>query len=139
MYSDIKQCPPGTFSYTIQSGDNFYRLAMKFKTTITALGLSNPNVDPRLLQIGQSLCIPNQQTAPSCHENKQYTIKAGDTLYNISRINQVPLTDLVDANPSINPYLLQVGQVICIPTTSPSPKCPVNATTYVIKSGDTFR
>ena len=136
MYPD--SCPPGTFSYVIQSGDNFYHLAMKFKTTISALVSANPNVDPRLLQIGQSLCIPNQQAFPPCPQSKQYTIKSGDTLYNISRMNQVLLTDLVNANPGINPYLLQMGQIICIPTTSPSIKCSTHATTYVIKSGDTF-
>lgn len=44
-----------------------------------------------------------------------YTIKKGDTLYNISRSKQVPLSMLLRANPYVDVYNLQVGDTICIP------------------------
>ncbi|MFW5647761.1 MAG: LysM peptidoglycan-binding domain-containing protein, partial [Candidatus Alkaliphilus sp. MAG34] len=44
------------------------------------------------------------------------------------------------ANPNVDPNRLQIGQVICIPGTEPTPqgKCPSGTSEYTIKSGDTF-
>ena len=44
-----------------------------------------------------------------------YTIRLGDTLYRIANRYNVFLNDLIKANLGINPYLLMIGQVICIP------------------------
>ncbi|MBC8586976.1 LysM peptidoglycan-binding domain-containing protein [Paratissierella segnis] len=49
-----------------------------------------------------------------------YTIRAGDTFYLIARAHGVSLDALIAANPGVNPDRLQIGQVICIPT-SPGP------------------
>lgn len=48
-------------------------------------------------------------------KGKRYQIREGDTLYNISRREEVPLEWLLQANPYINVYNLQVGDWICIP------------------------
>lgn len=44
--------------YRIKSGDNFSRLASKFKVTVTEMLEANPDVDPGRLQIGQKIVIP---------------------------------------------------------------------------------
>lgn len=44
-----------------------------------------------------------------------HTIKQGDTLYEISRMHQVPLALLLRANPYVDVFNLQVGDTICIP------------------------
>ena len=51
-------CPAGTFAYTIVSGDTYYRLAIRYNTTVEAIRAANPNVNPDALQIGQRICIP---------------------------------------------------------------------------------
>lgn len=139
MYSYYRQqCPPGTFAYVIRPGDTFYHLALRYKTTVSALISANPLVNPNALRVGQSICIPRQQIFPACPERNYYTIRSEDTLYGIARTYNVSLADLVEANPGINPYMLMVGQVICIPLATPPTTCPPNTTPYVIQAGDTF-
>lgn len=44
-----------------------------------------------------------------------YTIKSGDTLYLLANRYNTTVEAITRANPGINPYNLQIGQVICIP------------------------
>jgi LysM repeat protein len=65
-----------------------------------------------------------------------YEIKQGDTLYSISRRYNVDLNSIIMANPFINVYSLQIGDVICLPC------IPQNRfahfTTYLIENGDSL-
>lgn len=45
-----------------------------------------------------------------------YTIKQGDTLYALGKKYNVPVADIIRANPFINVYNLRIGMEICIPT-----------------------
>ncbi|MBO8137203.1 MAG: LysM peptidoglycan-binding domain-containing protein [Desulfotomaculum sp.] len=51
-------CPSGTFPYRVRPGDTFYRLAIRYNTTVEAIQAANPGVDPNRLRIGQIICIP---------------------------------------------------------------------------------
>jgi len=57
----------------------------------------------------------------------KYTVQSGDTLYGIAAKYQVKFEELVEANKLKAPYLLYVGQVLCIPkgaiipTATPAP------------------
>ena len=44
-----------------------------------------------------------------------HVIKAGDTLYTLSRKYHVPLMQIMYANPFVDIYNLQVGDEICVP------------------------
>lgn len=110
-----KQCPPGTFLYTIKAKDNFYRLAIRFNTTVSAIISANPGVNPNNLLIGEIICVPRQKIYPTCPNGNYYTIRPRDTLYSIASRFNVSLKDLFDANPGIMPYMLRIGQLICIP------------------------
>ena len=48
---------PG-FYYTIQPGDTYYLIALRYGTTVDALIRANPGVDPNRLVIGQRICVP---------------------------------------------------------------------------------
>lgn len=139
MYNFYRQrtCPPGTFPYVIKPGDNFYRLSIRFNTTVPALISANPTVNPSNLRIGQRICVPRQRIYPACPEGNYYSVKPGDTLYKIARDYNISLDDLIEANPGITPYMLMVGQVICIPLATPPVTCP-EGNAYTIKPGDTF-
>ena len=55
-----------------------------------------------------------------------YTIKKGDTLYEISRSHKVPLSLLLRSNPFVDVFNLQVGDTLCIPTRqTPQKPCEV--------------
>lgn len=138
MYNYYRQnCPPGTFLYVIRPGDDFYHLAIRFNTTIPAIISANPLINPNALQIGQTVCIPSQAIYPACPEGNYYTIRPGDTLYNIASNYNVSLDDLIEANPGIDPYMIMVGQVICIPLAVPPVEC-TKGKPYTVKPGDTF-
>ncbi|WP_333638116.1 LysM peptidoglycan-binding domain-containing protein [Tissierella praeacuta] len=138
-----KQCPTGTFAYTIKSGDTLYMLAITYNTTVEAIIAVNPGINPNNLQIGQVICIPRGTTPPppTCPVGTfAYTIKAGDTIYSIAMTYNTTVDAILAVNPGLNPNNLQIGQVICIPRgiTPPPPTCPVGTFAYTIKAGDTI-
>lgn len=45
----------------------------------------------------------------------EYTVRRGDSFYLIAHRLGIPLRDLLEANPDINPARLMVGDVLCIP------------------------
>lgn len=130
------QCPPGSFSYVIRSGDTFYNLAQRFNTTVNAILAANPRVNPNALQIGQTVCIPGTQPPPSrCPIGTfSYVIRRGDTLGEIGQRFNVSLSDILAVNPGLDPGNLQIGMVICIPRPG---TCPTGRS-YTIQPGDTF-
>ena len=130
------QCPAGTQPYIIQAGDTFYSLAIRFNTTVAAIMAANPGVDPNRLMIGQRICIP-RQGVPPCPGGQYYTIRSGDTLFALANRFNVTVSEIIAANPGIDPNALRVGQIICIPAPSPG-RCPSGSSEYVIRSGDTF-
>lgn len=73
---------------------------------------------------------------PSCPGGQLYTVRAGDTMFQIAQRFGISLQRLIDANPQItNPNLIFPGQVICIPTGIPP--CPTGFT-YTVMPGDTL-
>ena len=115
-YEMGKGCPTGSFSYTIKSGDTLFLLARRYNTTVEAIMRINPGIDPNNLQIGQVICIPQMAPPmPPCPNGFYYTIRAGDTLFSISQRFNVPVQEIINANPGIDPNNLRVGQIICIP------------------------
>ncbi|WP_207640679.1 LysM peptidoglycan-binding domain-containing protein [Alkaliphilus transvaalensis] len=137
-------CPTGTTPYTIRAGDTFFALAQRFNTTVDAIRRANPTVDPDRLQIGQVICIPVGPTPPppptTCPTGTTpYTIRAGDTFFALAQRFNTTVDAIRRANPTVDPDRLQIGQVICIPvTTPPTPRCPVGSAAYTIVAGDTF-
>ncbi len=110
-----RQCPLGTFIYYIKPGDTLYKLAQRFNTTVNAIANANPGIDTHWLRVAQRICIPRQPLFPSCPSGTYYNVVAGDTLNKIAQRNSITLQELLRANPGINPDLIYVNQVICIP------------------------
>ena len=97
----------------------------------------NPGIDPNNLQIGQVICIPRGVTPPpTCPVGSfAYTVKQGDTLYQLAITYNTTVQAIMNLNPGLDPNNLRIGQVICIPRTSPS-EC--DGLYYVVRPGDTF-
>lgn len=56
VYLSVQPVPPRT--YTVCRGDNLYRLAIRFGTTVQALAAANGILNPNLIYVGQVLIIP---------------------------------------------------------------------------------
>jgi LysM repeat protein len=106
-------CPGGTL-YTIRVGDTLFSIAQRFGTTVNAIIAANPGIDPNNLIPGQVICVPVAGPIP-CPGGTLYTIRAGDTLFNIAQAFGTTVNAIIAANPGIDPNNLVPGQVICIP------------------------
>ena len=127
-------CPGGTL-YTIRAGDTLFSLARRFNTTVDAILMANPGLDPLSLQVGRIICIPVAPQPGQCPGGFRYQIVAGDTYFSLARRFNTTVEALIAANPGVDPNRLMIGQVICIPV-APTPPCPGG--TYQIRAGDTF-
>lgn len=125
-------CPGGQI-YRVTSGDTMFEIAKRFGITLDALIQANPQVvNPDLIYPDQDICVPLPVGPIPCPGGTSYVVKTGDTMFEIARMNNIPLTTLIMANPQISdPNLIFPGQVICIPTpvmeipAIPMPEVPV--------------
>ena len=82
----------------------------------------------------------NYETKQRCPAGSfAYTIRSGDTLFQLARRFNTTVGAITAINPGINPNTLQIGQIICIPgaVTPPQPSCP-NGFFHIVRSGDTI-
>ena len=96
-------------SYTVQSGDSLYKIALKFNTTVNELKLLN-NLSSNNLSIGQVLKIPNNNQSFT-----NYTVKSGDSLYQIANKFNTTVNAIKDLN-NLTSNNLSIGQVLKIPS-----------------------
>lgn len=96
--------------HTVKPGDTLYSIARSYSIDYQRLMMLNGITDPNSITVGQEICIPHIP-AKGFH-----TIAAGDTLYGISKNYSVSLASLMSCNPGIDPYNLQVGSTLNIPS-----------------------
>jgi L,D-transpeptidase ErfK/SrfK len=67
-----------------------------------------------------------------------YIVREKDTLGNIAFFYNTTVQDIVRSNPGIDPNILKIGQLICVPLKLQMyPSCPTT-NYYVVVDGDTF-
>lgn len=116
--------------YVVQSGDNLYKIANLYNTTVSEI-LSYNNLTNTNLSVGQQIKIP--QTNNQLETNEiSYTVKSGDSLWSIARKYNTTPSELMTYN-NLKTNLLSIGQVLRIPSTNSS-----NDNTYIVKSGDSL-
>ena len=109
-------------SYVIRSGDSYWSIARRYKTSVIALLETNPGINPNRLRIGAGITIPSRKGAqnPST-TTRTYRVKSGDILGRISINHGIPLQQLLSANPGLNPQILKIGTILKIPRTKLKP------------------
>lgn len=78
-----------------------------------------------------------RQAVP-CPGGTLYSIRPGDTFFELARRFGTTVNAIAAANPGVNPNNLQIGQVICIPVPATAGPCPPGTFAYIIQAGDTF-
>ena len=120
-------------TYTVQPGDNLYRIALRFGLTVEQIASANGITNPAQIYAGQVLTIPTGSGSQgSTGGTTSYTIQAGDTLYSIARRFNTTVDRLVALNGLTNPNALRIGQVLVVPgqaTTTPATATPAASTT----------
>lgn len=126
----------GDCTYTIQSGETLFRIALANDTTVDSIVAANPGINPNVIQPGQVIQLPDctpgastgvttpPTTPPDTVINPPaggttYTVERGDTLFGIAQKFGITVQDIVNANSLTNPNNLAVGQQLIIPPASP--------------------
>jgi LysM repeat protein len=113
--------------YKIAKGDTFATLATKFGVKAKEIQDANPGVDPKRLQIGQTIHIPAPSATATgssvggtsagigtATAEQTYKVKSGDTLTTIARHFGVTVKALRSAN-NLTSDRITVGQTLKIP------------------------
>lgn len=74
-----------------------------------------------------------QNQAP-CPSGRYWRVAAGDTLYLIALRVGTTVAELEQLNPGVDPFNLQVGQILCLPAERP---CP-SGVFWQVAAGDTL-
>lgn len=104
----------GEVTHIVQRGENLFRIALRYGTTVQAVANRNNIVNPALIWAGQKLVIPVGQGGPT-PSGKIHIVQAGENLYRISlRYGTTPWAIAV-ANGLSNTHYIYVGQRLRIP------------------------
>lgn len=107
--------PPadGVVYYTVQPGDNLFRIGLKFGVSWVEIAEANGLVNPNQIYAGQTLKIPT--SAPGPRPEFTHVVKAGETIYSISVQYGVSAAAIAEANNLQSPYIIYAGQTLLIP------------------------
>ena len=100
---------------TLFQGDTVlgtYPIAIGKSSTPTPLG--QWQVFPQV-SIGTPVLITNGTSAAAKGHGKTYTVRPGDTLWQIAHTHQISLDALMAANPTVSPHNLFAGQTVLLP------------------------
>jgi LysM repeat protein len=103
--------PQAQVHHTVQSGENLFRIALRYGTTVDAIVAANQLPDDSSIQVGQVLVIPAGQPSGA----NTYVIQAGDTLFSIARRHGTTVDELAALNGLVAPYTIEVGQTLIVP------------------------
>lgn len=104
--------------YTIKKGETIYSIAVKSKMTVSEIYELNPSISGQKINEGDEILLPKnspllssqplRRTAQKVNENtvlaqeiKTVEVEPGQTIYSISRANDISIEELVNLNPEI--------------------------------------
>jgi beta-lactamase class A len=112
----------GATTYLVQPGDTLSAISSTTGVSADQLATLNSIKDPNVIIAGQTLSLStgasSSTSAAAAAPAGQYTVKAGDTLWDIARANGATVDDLVQLNGLGNADSLSIGQTLRLPTTA---------------------
>lgn len=144
--------------YTVANGDTLGKIARQHNTSVDGIQRLN-KMNNHVIRVGQSLLIPmsgqdtegfsfNQQQVASAGTDssrikQEYVVKAGDTLWDISRANKVTVANLTQWNDISQQTPLRPGQKLVIWQQADSPavaasKNITRTVNYRVRKGDSL-
>lgn len=120
-------------TYEVKKGDTGYGISKRYGMTTEEFYQLNPSARDGI-KIGQVVKVKSANTGQDAEQAKTtvqknivapvsvastantHVIQPGETLYQIARENDLTVTELLVANPQLDPALYEVGQVINLPS-----------------------
>ena len=107
--------PSGQVTHVVRQGENLFRIALHYGTSVEAIASANGIANPALIYVGQRLTISTQGAQPPAPSATTYVVQRGDNLFRIAlRFNMSHLY-LAQYNGIANPSNIYAGQVLRIP------------------------
>jgi beta-lactamase class A len=116
----------GATTYLIQPGETLSGIAAATGVSIDRLATMNGLNDPDLIVAGQILQLAGSPGAVASGPGG-YTVKEGDTLWQIASSTGTQLDALISLNNLPDPDRLTVGQVLKLPPTGTAPSAALRA------------
>lgn len=98
-------------SYTVKKGETLYSIAATHNTTVDEIYKLNPE-SKKGINAGEQLLIKQVKT-PSRYSS--HKIEAKETMYSVSKMYNISVEDLKEANPSLGEDTFNIGRTIRIP------------------------
>jgi LysM repeat protein len=118
--------------HTVRPGETLYCIGRAYGVSPWAIASQNGIVSPNVIHPWQVLAVPNAPAAlpagPTCARQfpapgpavcacaAYHTVVTGENLYRISLHYGVSMWRIAECNGIVNLNYIQVGQVLCIPT-----------------------
>lgn len=99
----------GTVEYKVVPGDSLYAIARDFNTTIENILKFNNIPNTNIIYVDQTIAIPL-----SPPEAIIYTVKPGDTLYQIASKYGTSVMNLIKYNYLVSPYVIYPGHQLVV-------------------------
>lgn len=126
----------GQTEHVVQAGENLYRIALQYNTTVEAIAQANNITNPSLILVGQKLIIPAAGPSPAPTTVPAVTatpapvvtpaappvteivhvVQPGENLFRIALKYNLLTSIVAQYNGITNPEFILVGQQIRIPT-----------------------
>ena len=127
--------------HVVQAGENLFRIALRYGTTVEALQAAN-NLAGTSIYVGQRLVIPapGAPAGAPASGGAVHVVQPGDTLSAIALRYGVTTAALMAANNISSPNLIYVGQRLTVPGTAGGAPAgaPSGGGTYTVQPGDTL-
>ena len=110
----------GETTHVVQPGENMFRIALKYGTTVQGIAAANGIANPAMIYVGQELKVPSSSGSgtgpPPTTGGTTYTVQRGDNLFRIALRHNMSYIYLAQYNNIANPASIYVGQVLQIPS-----------------------
>ena len=125
----------GYLIHTVKKGQSLYSIASMYNVTVDDLIRVNPGSEKRI-RAGKTLRIPQKEDS---NQNKPtfHTIKAGETLYQLTLKYQVTAKAICNANPGLSAENFRIGQIVAIPPRAVQEIQPVQPANSLVGTGNT--
>ena len=101
-------------THVVQPGENLFRIALKYGTTVEAIAAVNNIINPSFVYAGQKLVIPQGSTVPGGGV-RYHVVQPGETLWSIAMKYGTTPWKIAAANGISNINFIYSGRTLRIP------------------------
>ncbi len=111
--------PSDNIHHIVKEGETVYSIARRYNLNTDRIIELNPELNTSPLQLNQVLRIPvamsNVQNDSAGKIFKEHKVERKETFFSLSKLYNISIEDILNANPTVNEDGLKTGQIIIIP------------------------